>query len=63
MRKQIYVNLSDGKWICDYVEIQEGEDTKKVLEDYQKQFDENKENSMEIIRHLLPCIIHISFAN
>ena len=60
MRKQIYVNLSDGKWVCDFVEVQEGEDIKKVLEDYQVKYDENKANSMAVIRHLLPCIIHIS---
>jgi len=60
MRKQIYVNLSDGKWICDFVEVQEGEDIKKVLEDYENRYDENIKNSMDIIRHLLPCIIHIS---
>lgn len=59
MRIQIMVCFDDGKWLCDYINILNGQTRKEALDAYMKQYQQVGQ-SMDIVGTLLPGIIHMS---
>jgi hypothetical protein len=58
-RKQIVICFENQKWICDFIQIEEGQNQQEVIDIYMKEYEKIR-NSMEIVKLLLPAIIHIS---
>ena len=58
-KQQIMISFDNGKWLCDFIEVNNEKTQNEVFDDYMKQY-EQTQNSMEIVSKLLPSIIHIS---
>jgi len=56
---QIMFCFDGGKWLCDFIEVAEGQTTKEVIDAYMKQYMEIRD-SMKIVSMLLPGIVQIS---
>ncbi len=59
-KKQIIICFSDGRYLFDFITVNEGNTEQEALDAYMTQY-EHIQNSMEIVKNLLPSIIHISF--
>ena len=53
------ISFDNGKWLCDFITINEGQTQKEVIDAYMLQY-QQAQGSMEIVSKLLPSIIHIS---
>ena len=51
-KKQIIVCFDNGRWLCDFITIENGEIQKDILDAYMAQY-EKASNSMEIVSKLL----------
>ena len=60
MRRQIIICFSDGKWMCDFITVNEYQTQQEAIDEYVNKY-EQVQGSMEIVSSLLPSIIHISF--
>ena len=60
MKKQIIICFENGKWLCDFITVQDNKPDKEILDDYVKKYDEIR-NSNALIGRMLPVIINISF--
>ncbi len=58
MRKQIIICLDNQKWMCDFIDTQEGKTDKELLDEYVNKYEEIR-SSMEIVGNILPVIIFI----
>ena len=58
-RIQIMVCFANGKWMSDFITVNDGQTQKEALDAYMKQYEQVR-NGMEIVSKLLPGIIHIS---
>ena len=58
-RTQIMISFDNGKWMCDFIQVKEGQTQQEVIDAYMEQYEQVR-TSMEIISKLLPGIIHIS---
>lgn len=53
------INFDNGKWISDFIEVNNGQTQKESIDSYMTQYEQVR-NGMEIVSKLLPSIIHIS---
>ena len=58
-KTQIIISFDNGKWICDYITIDEEQTQKEAIDAYMLQYEQVR-GSMEIVSKLLPSIIHVS---
>ncbi len=58
-RIQIMISFDNGKWMSDFIEVNNGQTQKEALDAYMTQYEQVR-NGMEIVSKLLPSIIHIS---
>ena len=56
---QIMVCFDNGKWMSDFITVDDGQTQQQAIDAYMKQY-EQVCASMEIASKLLPSIIHIS---
>lgn len=58
-KTQIMVCYNNGKWMSDFIEVNNGQTQQEAIDAYMKQY-EQVWGSMEIVSKLLPSIINIS---
>lgn len=58
-RIQSMVCFDNGKWLNDYVTVDEGQTFEEAVECYMKQYEQARDG-LRIVQLLLPGIIHIS---
>lgn len=58
-KTQIIISFDNGKWMCDFITVDEYQTQKEAIDAYMKQYEQVR-GSMEIVSKLLSSIIHIS---
>ena len=58
-KTQIMICFDNGKWMCDFITVDEDHTHKEAIDAYMEQYEQVR-GSMEIVSKLLPGILHIS---
>jgi len=58
-RKQIIVCLTDGKWVTDFLHVEDEKDVQEALAKYQDCYEAVRQCNLPIIARLLPAIMQV----